>query len=145
MMVLLAGCGSTAGDEAAEPVEEAWVRLPAVDGRPGAAYFTLNGGEAGDVLIAVDSPAAATVELHESRIEGEAMTMRPVEAIEVPADGSVTLAPRGLHAMLFGLASDLEPGGTLPLNLRFDSGRDVQVDARIVGAGDPAPFGEAAE
>lgn len=144
-MMLLAACGSEPAPDPAEPVEDAWVRLPAVEGRPGAAYFTLNGGEAGDVLVAVDSPEVATVELHESRMDGRAMTMRPVASIEVPAGGSVTLAPRGLHAMLFGIAEGAEAGGTLPLNLRFDSGRDIQVAARVVGAGDASPYAEPAE
>lgn len=144
-MLLLVACGSEPAPEPVEPVEQAWIRLPAVEGRPGAAYLTLNGRAAGDVLVAVDSPEVATIELHESRMEDGGMTMRAVEAIEVPADGSVTLAPRGLHAMLFGLDPELRPGDTLPLNLRFDSGRDVQVEARIVGAGDPAPYAEPAQ
>lgn len=144
-ILLFAACGSEPEPEPVERVEQAWVRLPAAEGRPGAAYFTLNGGESGDVLLAVDSPHVATIELHESRTEGTAMAMRPVDAVEVPAGGSVALASRGLHAMLFGISEDVVAGGTLPLNLRFDSGRDVQVEAQVVGAGDESPFAATGE
>ena len=118
------------------------VRLPAVDGRPAAAYFTLNGGEAGDTLLAIDSQRVANIELHETIMEDGAMRMRPVMSVDMPAGEATEFVPGGKHAMLFGIDSEITPGTSLTLNFRFDSGRDVTVDAVTIAAGDSPPFGE---
>ena len=135
----LAACSSQE-ETAVERVENAWVRLAAIEDRPAAAYFEINGAERADTLIAIDSPAVATVELHETVREGERMSMRPLDAVEVPEGETVTFEPGGRHAMLFGVDSEVTPGTPLVLNFRFDSGRDVRVEAITVAAGDPSPF-----
>lgn len=118
---------------------DAWVRLPAASGRPGAGYFTLTGGAKGATLLAVESPAAQRAELHEMASEGGVMRMGAVANIPVPANGQVRLAPGGLHVMMFGIRPGMQPGGTIPLTLRFADGGSVALDAKLVGAGDPAP------
>ncbi|QLC23743.1 copper chaperone PCu(A)C [Parasphingopyxis algicola] len=123
-----------------EMVENAWVRLPAVDGRPAAAYFVLNGGEGGDTLLAIDSERVATVELHETIMEDGAMRMRPIMSADVPPGEAIVFEPGGRHGMLFGVDPEITPGTPLTLNFRFDSGRDVSVDAVTIAAGDSPPF-----
>lgn len=140
-LALLAACGDAeqpAGPIA--PVTEAWVRLPAVDGRPGAAYFALNGGPAGDTLIAVESPMVATIELHESMTENGAATMTPIRAVDAPTEGTIRFEPGGKHAMLFGIDPSVTPGTRITLDFRFDSGRDVRLAVPAVAAGDPGPY-----
>lgn len=140
MIALLGACEQE--DQPPAPVErvsDVWVRLPAVDGRPGAAYFTLNGGEAGDTLIAVESARVATIEMHESMEQDGRMTMTPIRAVDAPAGGSVRFEPGGRHAMLFGIDPSVTPGSRVALDFRFDSGRDVRVEAPVVAAGDPRP------
>ena len=44
----------------------AWVRLAAVPGNPAAAYLTLHGGAEVMRLVAIDSDAAGSSELHHS-------------------------------------------------------------------------------
>jgi len=124
-----------------ETVENAWVRLPAIDGRPAAGYFVLNGGEVGDTLLAIDSERVATIELHETVMEDGTMRMRPIMLADMPPGESVTFEPGGHHAMLFGIDPEITPGTSLSLNFRFDSGRDVSVEAVTIAAGDEAPFG----
>lgn len=135
-LAVLAGCAPQAPRD---PVTEAWVRLPAVEGRPAAAYFTLNGKEIEDTLIAVESPMAQRVELHESREQGGRMTMKPIETVVVPANDAVLFEPGGKHAMLFDVDPRIRPGARLTLDFRFDSGRDVRLDVPTVAAGDPRP------
>lgn len=145
-LAALAGCGEPQPDAGLnEKVSEAWVRLPAAEGRPGAAYFRLSGVEGGDVLLAVDSPEVATVELHETVEVAGAMSMEPLESVEVPSGEVVLFEPGGKHAMLFGIREDAGPGAEISLNFRFDSGRDIQARAHVVGPGDPSPFGEPGE
>ncbi|MDB5663354.1 MAG: hypothetical protein JWM38_232 [Sphingomonas bacterium] len=133
----LAGCNR--GPEAGLAVEDAWVRLPAVAGRPGAGYFTLRGGPAADRMAAIDSPSAARAELHQGGKMDGMMTMRPINGVDLPSGGRVAFAPEGDHVMLFGIDPAIKPGGTMRLQFRFRSGETRQADARVVAAGDPAP------
>jgi copper(I)-binding protein len=120
-------------------VEDAWARLPAALGRPAAAYLTLKGGASGATLVGIESPAAARAELHEMANDNGVMRMGAVAKIDVPAGGEVRLAPGGLHVMLFGVKPGMQPGGTIPLTLRFADASSATVEARLIGAGDPAP------
>lgn len=131
LALMLAGCGKPA----AVSVDGAWIRLPAVPGRPGAAYFTLHGGPADATLIAVASPRARKAELHESMANG----MRPVAGVVLPAGGIASFAPGGRHVMLFDLDPRLPPGSSAPLTLSFADGRTLGTTATVVGAADAAP------
>ena len=124
----------------AEPlVEKAWVRLPAVSGNPGAAYFTLTGGKAADRLVGVSTPEARA-EMHESMGGGgEVTSMQPLRDLALPPHGSIAFAPGGRHVMLFGLSPQVKPGTTIPLTLALAGGKRLAVQAKVVGAGDPPP------
>jgi copper(I)-binding protein len=118
----------------------AWVRLPAVSGQPGAAYFTVQGGATQDTLLAVSTPAALKAELHES-MKGDhgMMSMAPLKDVAVPAGGKLEFAPAGRHVMLFSIGPAVKAGQKIPLSLAFASGKTLQLEAKVVGAGDPAP------
>lgn len=133
--LLLAGCGKPAELGASD----AWVRLPAVAGRPGAAYFTLHGGDKADTLLAVSTPAALRAELHETMDHQGTKSMRPAGDVAVPAKGRVEFAPGGRHVMLFDLGPNVRPGTRIPLALAFAGGKRIEVQAEVVGAGDPPP------
>lgn len=124
-------------------VDHAWVRLPAVSGHPGAAYLVIHGGPAPVRLVSVESEAAGSSELHESMATGAGgMTgMERLDGVNVPAKGNVRFAPDGRHVMLFGLDPRLKAGDRLPLSLRFEKGQPLTVEAKVVGAGDAAPYG----
>lgn len=118
----------------------AWVRLPAVSGQPGAAYFTVQGGATQDTLLAVSTPAAIRAELHESmKGDHNMMSMAPLKDIAVPAGGKLEFAPGGRHVMLFSIGPAVKAGQKIPLSLAFASGKTLQLEAKVVGAGDPAP------
>ena len=138
--IALFACSQPEDQGPVETAENAWVRLPAVDGRPAAAYFVLHGGEEDDTLITVDSARVASIELHETTMEDGAMRMRPIMSVDLPAGETLAFEPGGRHAMLFGIDPEITPGTSLTLNFRFDSGRDVSVDAVTIAAGDSSPF-----
>jgi len=124
-------------------VERAWVRLPAAEGRPGAAYFTLAGGDTADVLLAVSTPAALRAEMHESAKDAHGMmAMKPIGDIPVPPRTRLAFAPGGRHVMLFDLGPGVQAGKRVPLALAFASGKRLEVQAMVVGAGDPEPGAE---
>lgn len=133
-MALLTGCSLKGPD-----VTDAWIRLPAVPGRPAAAYVTITGGARDTVLTGIASPDARRIELHRSMAADHGMmSMEPVARLPIPQGKTVTLAPGGLHAMLFGVNPQRKPGETVKLLVSFDD-VPLTVDAKLVGAGDPAP------
>ena len=115
---------------------DAWVRLPAVSGRPGAAYVTVQGGREPTALLAVSTPAAVRTELHEMKHEGGMMTMAPRKDVAIPAGEKVELKPGGVHVMLYDIAPSVRPGATVPLRLSFADGKSVEVAARVKAAGE---------
>ncbi len=120
-------------------VTQVWTRLPVVAGRPASAYFVIQGGAATARLVAVTSPRAKRIELHEGGMSGNMTTMRPMTGIEVPARGHVAFAPGGNHAMIFGLDPAVASGKRLPLRFRFSDGHSIGVDAQVIAPNAPAP------
>lgn len=97
-------------------VNDAWVRAPAPGQKVAAAYMELT-SRVNLSLVAVASPVAAAVELHNTTLDGGVMKMRPVGRIDLPAGRAVKLAPGGLHAMLVDLKQPLKAGDKVPLTL----------------------------
>ena len=129
----LAACGT----KPVEGVTNARITLPAVAGRPGAAYFTLNGGEADNRLMQVTSPQVIRVELHESMMKGGMMSMAAIDGgVAVPKGAKVEFEPNGKHAMLFDVAPAVKAGGKIKLTFTYANGRAVEVDADVKPAGE---------
>ncbi|HMQ30799.1 MAG TPA: copper chaperone PCu(A)C [Chloroflexaceae bacterium] len=105
------------------------------------AYMTIaNGGAEPDALLGVTAPPglAEAVELHTVIEEGGMMRMRPVEQIEVPANGEVALKPGGFHIMFIGVRRELRAGDTVALSLEFARAGAVEVTA-VVRPANPMP------
>ena len=139
-LLALAGCH---GREAKLRADHAWVRLAAVPGRPAAAYLTIHGGPDPVRLIAVESAAVGSSELHQSMKSGPGGSMegmQRLDGIDVPAGGTVAFAPGGNHVMLFGVSPQAKPGHKMLMSVRFQKGLPLTVEAKVVGAGDPAPY-----
>ncbi len=134
---LLTACQPAEGISASD----GWIRLPAVPGRPAAGYFTVTARGADERLVAVTTPIAGKVELHESMGEDGRMAMRPLAALPLPAGTPIRLRPGGRHAMLFDLDAAAAPGGETTLTLRFASGKTLDVAATLIAAGDATPDG----
>lgn len=114
-------------------IEGAWARTSPMVERAGAAYVLVkNQGAVDDALVGGTTPAAGTVELHETReVEGGMMAMARVATIPVPAGGEAVLEPGGLHIMLIDLAAPLVEGTTLEVELAFESGARVVVPFEV--------------
>jgi copper(I)-binding protein len=97
-----------------------------------AAYLVIrNVGPRPDALVAVESEVADTAELHDVSMADGVMRMRAVNSVAVPAGGGVALEPGGLHVMLVGLRRALAEGDSVPLTLRFRSGRILRLTAPV--------------
>jgi len=134
-MPALAGC-DRAPPEPQVTVEHAVATLPALPGRPGAAYFTLRTNAGPTRLTGVGSPRIGRIELHETASAGGVATMRPLEHAVFAPDEPLVFAPGGRHAMLFDIDAALRPGDTVRLTFVFDSAPSVTAEAEVRPPGD---------
>ena len=112
-----------------------WSR-PAAQGQNGVIYLGIkNQGAADDRLVAVSTPLATRVELHRSTMEDGVHRMEAVESIVVPAGGTVTLAPGGLHVMLVGLKFMLMAEETIPVSFTFERSGTITTGVEVQGGG----------
>jgi copper(I)-binding protein len=133
VLLVLVGCGA----KPVEGVSDVRISLPAVPGRPGAAYFTLKGGEKDNRLLQLSSPQIIRTELHESKMEGGVMSMTAIEGgVAVPSGGTVKFEPGGKHAMLFDINPSVKAGGKIKLSFTYADGRVIETDATVKAAGD---------
>lgn len=106
-------------------VEGAWVRS-AVPGQAGTGAFMRITATQPMKLVAASTPAAGQAEVHEMKMDGDVMKMRPVEALDLPAGRTVELKPGGYHLMLTDLKETLKPGAKVPLTLVFRDASGVE-------------------
>jgi copper(I)-binding protein len=132
VIALLTACGQ--GDPAVN-VQDAVVRLPAVQGSPGAAYFTLRTNHTPMRILGVTSPQIQRVELHESEMAGGRMRMGPLEDNSFTAEGVKVFEEGGAHAMLFGINPAVQAGGTVRMTFDFDNAPDVTLEVPVETAG----------
>jgi copper(I)-binding protein len=116
-------------------VAQPWSRPTPPGATVGAVYFSVtNVGSKADRLIAISTPIAGKVQMHESRQVQGVVQMRAVTSIECLPGQTVKSQPGGLHVMLLDLTQPLAAGAQFPLLLQFrDAGTltvQVQVGAR---------------
>lgn len=123
-------------------VEQPWTRATPPGARVAGGYLVLeNVGSATDRLVALSSPAADRVEVHEMAMDNGVMVMRPrSEGVEVPPGERVSLEPGGIHLMLIDLKAGVTAGQAVPVTLTFASGAssEISLAAQPLGAKGPA-------
>ena len=141
IFTLLAACGSAPQEGTPEvEVSRAWARATAPGQETGGVFLTIrNRGGSGDRLIGGSSPAAQSVEIHSMTMDGAVTRMRRQPAVNIPAGGSVELAPGGTHLMLVGLKAPLNQGKTIPVSLDFEKARRKRVEVRVRAIGSTGP------
>src|SRR5690606_22784808 len=116
-------------------IADAWARATVPQQKSSGAFMTLTASE-DTRLVGVSSTAAGIAEIHEMKMEGNVMKMRPIEALALPAGQAVELRPGGYHLMLMQLPQPLEAGTTIPVSLSFEdadgkrSSNDLQVPVK---------------
>ena len=98
--------------------------------RTGAVYFRgmKNKGAQADRLLGASTPAAESVEIHRSSMDGNVMKMRAIDSLDLPAGQAVKLRHGGtLHVMLIDIKEPLKVGDRFPLVLRFERGGQAEV------------------
>ncbi len=145
LLVTCVACGGASSGNDASPSSTIRILnavVPESPTDPASAYIHIqNRGDDADRLIGVQSDAAKTVELHETRASGLATTMVRIDALEIPAHGDFTMQPGGYHLMLVDLTRPLHVGGEVAFTLTFERVGAVEVVARVVDATSLEPSG----
>ena len=106
-------------------VQNAWVRAT-VQGQKATGAFMQITAPATTTLVGVSTPVAGLAEIHEMKMDGDVMRMRPLsQGLELPAGTTVRLQPGGYHLMLMDLKVPLKKDSTIPLTLSLRDSKGV--------------------
>ena len=130
LLFLLVACAEKQIDSLV--VHDVWVREPPGGHPIAAAYMRLeNTTDQALVLVGAGSAVVERVEIHEMKHQDGKMSMRQVERIEIPANGSVVLKPSGLHLMLIGMEQAPKAGDNIELTLHLEDGAKKTIQAAV--------------
>lgn len=108
---------------------DGWIRTPAPGSPVMAGYVELRNDGPRELRVRqVTSEAFGAIEIHEMRDVDGVMRMRPVPELVLQPDASVSLAPGGLHLMLFRPVGAVEKGATFTITLQPELGAAVPVE-----------------
>ncbi len=115
-------------------ITNAWVRGTVAGQRGTGAYMDIVSDAPARVLSAT-SPVAASVEIHNMKLENGVMRMSPVKDIALEPGKPFRLAPGGYHVMMMGLKEQLKKGGSVPITLTVEGAdkkvRQIEIKAEI--------------
>ena len=101
-------------------VKDAWAR-PALPGQGATGAFMSLLAPDGARVLGASSPVAGVVEIHEMKMDGNVLKMRPVTVLELPAGRLVEMKPGGYHVMLMELKRPLAVGDKVRIDLRLET------------------------
>lgn len=118
-----------------------WTRATPKGAGVGGGYLKItNKGTAPDRLTAVSSDAAGMVEVHEMKMSGSKMEMRPLKGgIEIKPGQTVELKPGGYHVMFMHLKQPFEQGKRIKATLTFEKAGKIEVEFVVDAMGAQAP------
>lgn len=126
--------GSALQVSAQTQVDDAWVRATVAGQQATGAFFTVT-ASSDSKLLSVQSPAAKTVQIHESTMKNDVMSMQPADFVALPAGKAVTLNPHGYHVMLIDLVGQVKEGDKVPLTLTVENAdgekESIKVEAQV--------------
>ena len=113
-------------------IQHPWSRPTTPTIPVGVAYLSItNNGKLPDTLIGASSPAAASVQIHQTATVENMARMRPLHEIEIPPGATVRAEPGGIHFMLMDLKEPLTAGKSVPLTLEFRVAGRITVELKV--------------
>lgn len=117
--------GLAAQASAQTVVEDAWVRAT-VPGQASTGAFVTLKASADSKLLEAQSPVAKLVQIHQSSMKDDVMSMHEVTSVALPAGQPVVLDPSSYHIMLINLTAQVKEGDKVPLTLIVEDGKGVK-------------------
>ena len=120
-----------------------WARATPKGAPVAGGYLSVtNNGSEPDRLVGGSFAAAGRFEVHEMKMEGGVMKMRPLaNGIEIKPGETVELKPGGYHLMFMGLKQQLKAGETVKGTLEFAKAGKVEVSYPVRAQGSPGAGG----
>lgn len=112
-------------------IEHARARPTPPGAHVAAIYLRIVNAGGADRLLRLSTPVAQKAQIHETRREQGMMSMRQLPFLDIPAHGSVDVAPGGVHIMLLGLKAPLRNGDHFPLTLVFGSAGTLTTEVNV--------------
>lgn len=128
--LLLSLLGMSLHVSAQTVVDDAWVRAT-VPGQPSSGAFMHITAATDSKLVEVKSPVAKTVQIHESKMENDVMSMQQVPSIALPAGKTVNIEPEGYHVMLIDLVGQIKEGDNVPLTLIVEDSKGIKESIEV--------------
>ncbi|CAI8824277.1 periplasmic copper chaperone A [Pseudomonas chlororaphis] len=120
-----------AGQAAAQTqVDDAWVRATVAGQQATGAFMTLTASD-DSKLLSVESPVAKIVQIHQSSMHNDVMSMRPADFVALPAGKAVALDPHGYHVMLIDLVAQVKEGDKVPLTLVVENAKGEKESIKV--------------
>jgi len=130
--ILLLVASAATADGVEFNAKDGWIRSAPPGARAMAGYVTL-GNAAKQPLKIVEASSAAfeAIVFHESYEEDGISRMRAMPSLTIPADGSLPLAPGGVHLMLLRPTRELAEGTTVIVDLVTEEGDPLPVVMKV--------------
>ena len=129
-LLLLSLLGLSLHVSAQTKVDDAWVRAT-VAGQPTTGAFMHITSSTDSKLVGVKSKVAETVQIHESTMKNDVMSMQAVPFVALPAGKTVNIEPEGYHVMLIDLVAQVKDGDTVPLTLIVEDAKGVKESIEV--------------
>ena len=133
--------GMAAQVSAQTVVDDAWVRAT-VPGQASTGAFMKLTASTDSKLLEVQSPVAKIVQIHQSSMKDDVMSMQEVTSVTLPAGQPVVMDPSSYHVMLVNLVGQVKEGDKVPLTVVVEDAKGVkqsitvQATARALNAPD---------
>lgn len=127
---LVALMGVSVQSWAQTTVEEPWVRATVAQQASTGAFMRIT-SSTDSKLVAVKSPVAATVQIHQSSMLNDVMSMKEVPDVALPAGEAVQIQPEGYHIMLINLKGQIKAGDQVPLTLIVENAKGEQESIQV--------------
>ncbi len=119
-----------------------WTRETPNGAKVAGGYLSVtNNGKDADRLVGGTIDAAGRLEIHEMKMDGDVMKMRPLDdGIDIKPGETIKLAPGGVHLMFLDLKQPLKKDELIKGQLQFQKAGKIDVEFKVeaVGASGPA-------
>jgi periplasmic copper chaperone A len=117
-------------------IDKAWARATPKGSDVGAGYMVVHNNGATPDTLTGGTADFASVEVHEMTKENGVMKMAELKnGLNIPAHGTIRLAPGGYHVMFTHLTKPLVKGEKVTATLTFEHAGPVAVQFPVQGVG----------
>lgn len=121
-------------------IEAPYARAMLPGAKVGGGYLKITNPGPADRLVSAKAERAASVQLHEMKMDGGIMVMRELkDGIAVPAKSTVELKPGSYHVMFMNVGQPFKEGELVKTTLRFEKAGSVDVEFTVGPAAGGAP------